>query len=318
MDNLDVIQTEAALNEALTEFDASFETKEYPEFVLPQFVPLESIGGYGQRYTRYGELDGRGDLDAGLIGDTTSSVETADVNVELKESPVVTWVQSTQWNIQALHEAREAGLPIDTWKLENLRNVATQTLQKVGFLGHARDDRLKGLLTNPNIEASSVVPTKPIDQMTAEELRSFFTSIFRAGYVKSGSVLVPDTLAIDAGDLMYLRTVNASNIITTDGGYISALTQIEAALSDIAGKQVSIKGIPAEYGQQAVAGKNRAVVYTNTNEVLRMNVPVYPETMGEVEKFKLTFEAFLYMRFGGVDIRQPDLVSYVDYESGTP
>lgn len=321
MDQLNAAQVEASLENALTEFDQSFEKKEYPAFVLPEFVPIESVGGYGGRYSQYGELDGRGDLDDGLIGDSTSSTETVDVNVEMIESPIKTWAKSTQWNIQALYEAQEAGLPLDTWKLENLRNNAMQTLQKVGFKGHVRDNRLQGLLNNSKIGVSNIVPAKPLDQMTGEELRAFFVSIFKAGYSKSGANLVPDTLAIDAVDLMTLRTITASNIITTDGGYTSALTQIEAALSDIAGRAVSIKGIPNNFAQKAGADgvKSRAVVYTNESDILRMNVPVMPENLGDlIRKNVLTFESTLYMRFGGVDIRQPDLVSYVDYSSTAP
>lgn len=321
MDELNALQVESALENALTEFDNNFAKKEYPTFVLPEFVPIESVGGYGGRYSQYGQLDGRGGLDDGLIGDTTSSTETVDVNVEMIESPIKTWAKSTQWNIQALYEAQEAGLPIDTWKLENLRNNAMQTLQKVGFKGHARDSRIQGLLNNASIDPSSVVATKPLDEMTGEELRAFFVSIFKAGYEKSGANLVPDTLAIDAVDLMTLRTIGGSKIITTDGGYVSALTQIEAALSDIAGRQVSIKGIPNNYAQKAGADgiKSRAIVYTNEADILRMNVPVMPENLGElIRKNVLTFESTMYMRFGGVDIRQPELVSYVDYNSVSP
>lgn len=317
MDELNAQAVEAALENALTEFDNNFENKEYPTFVLPEFVPIESIGGYGGRYSQYGQLDGRGSLDDGLIGDTTSSTETVDVNVELIESPIKTWAKSTQWNIQALYEAQEAGLPLDTWKLENLRNNAMQTLQKVGFKGHARDNRIQGLLNNTAIEAASVTPTKALDEMTSEELRIFFVSLFKSAYERSGANLVPDTLAIDAGDLMTLRTVGGSNIITTDGGYVSALNQIEAALSDIAGRAVSIRGIPNNYAVGAgVGGKSRAVVYSNESDILRMNVPVMPENLGEIiRKNVLTFESTMYMRFGGVDIRQPELVSYVDYDS---
>lgn len=320
MDRLDAIAVETALETALTEFDQSFATKEYPTFILPEFVTIESQGGYGGKYSEFGELDGRGDLDAGLIGDSTSSTETADVNVEMVESPIKTWSMSTQWNIQALYEAQEAGLPIDTIKLENLRNLAMQTLQKVGFVGHVRDTRIKGLLNSDKVETSDVIATKALDEMTAEELLRFFVNIFKAGYKKSGSILVPDTLAIDASDLMLLRTTTANNIITTDGGYTSALTQIEAALSDIASRKVSIKGIPSDFAVGAgTGGKSRAIVYTNEADIVRMNVPVQPETLGELtRKSALTFESTLYMRFGGVDFRQPDMASYVDYNSTTP
>jgi len=316
MDDLNFEEVQGQLQNALTEFDNSFTQTEYPEIVIGDFVDIVSIGGRGNKAALMAQIYGRGSLDDGLIGDTTSSIEAVDVDVSMKQSPIITWAKGTTWNIQALYEAQQLGLPLDTVKLENLRRNSMHTIQKTGFLGHARDSRITGLLTSPNVAVSAVTPAASLKDMTAQQARDFFAEIFVAAYNASGGNMWPDTMAIDGGDLATLALKEDSNVISLQGLPLTALDLLTQKLGKVAGRPVSIKGIPNQYAQKVpglAAGKHRAAVYTRNREFVKFNVPVMPETLG-VHRFNiLTFQSALYARFGGVDFIYPELAAYADY-----
>lgn len=308
------LTTDLALDvvaQSLEEYDSVIPQKQYPEIVIGDFLDIKAITDKGVAKNIYGVLDARGGLTDGIIGSKTTSLVTTDVSLEMAESKIVSWAKSTQWTLQELAEAQRLDINLDTTKLDVLLRNAHQTIQRNGFLGHEVEG-LEGLLNSSRVSLSSVTTTKSVAEMTPEEALAFFTELFLAGLEQTGGASMPSDLAIDSFDLARLGAKGAG-FRSGDGMSVSTLSVLQDQLSTMAGHAVNIRAIPNKYAQDVKSkGKNRAVIYTRDPSVIEYPV-MMPETINPQPFNLIAVQAGLYCRFGSVDVKDPEMVAYVDY-----
>lgn len=285
------------------------ETK-YPEIVFPQFVYVDQTTAVGITEKLHYGADEHGSLDDGLITVGTSTLDQVEVGFSPTRSYIVPWAKSVTWTKPELEQGQLLGLPLDTAKIMALNKNAHQTLQKVAFLGHARDERLTGLLNNKSVEVYNVkgsAANTKVQAMDFDKAVAFFKEIFLQGMEKTKRIEAPNTFAIDSLDLAHLALTQRANTDTT------ALEFLKKSLSAAAGREVAIKALPGNFGAQVTQGKNRAMVYINSKEHVIFDVPMSPTVLNVKEKGLLAFESGLRMAFGGVTFMEPDSALYVDY-----
>ena len=272
------------------------ETK-YPEIVFPQFVYVDQQAAVGITEKLHYGADEHGSLDDGLITTGTSTLDQVEVGFTPTRSYIVPWAKSVTWTTPELEQGKLLGLALDTAKIMALNKNAQQTLQKVAFLGHAKDTRLTGLLNN-----KSKVQAMDFDKSVA-----FFKEMFLAGMEKTKRIEAPNTFAIDSLDLAHLALTQRNNTDTT------ALEFLTKSLSAAAGREVAIKALPSNFGTRVTSSKTRAMVYVNSKEHVIFDVPMSPTVLAAQQKGLLAYESGLRMAFGGVTFMEPNSALYVDY-----
>ncbi|MCK3654229.1 hypothetical protein A4G19_10605 [Pasteurellaceae bacterium Macca] len=297
------------LRTALTEVSKNISQTKYPEITFPQFVPVDSSGNPLMDEKLHFSADISGDLDNGLITYNTNNFDQVGVSFNHTRTPVVTWAKTVQWQDIELAKAAALGFALDTQKLMALNQNAHQTLQKVAFLGHAQETRLKGLLNNPNVEVYKPTLKKAIKAMTFEESVKFFEELFLRAMEKTYRIDTPNTFAIDAMDYAYLGLLTRDKSLTDT----TALDHLTKILSGAAGKAVSIKPLPSNYGELVTDGKHRAIAYVKDANYVVMDIPQSPTVLGAAKKGLMTYESGLKMVFGGVTFKEPESALYVDY-----
>ncbi len=303
------------LASAAASFNEGFKEREYPEVQLANFVPITQKGDESIDALDYGEIEGTQDLENGLIDENTTSLETEDLNITAKKGLYLSWAKSAVYTSEAVARAKRLDIELDTAKLRNLERVALLTMQKTALLGHKKIGGVQGLLTNANVKAKDLTAGTAISAMTGAEARAFFLSLIEFGYEQNGGLLIPNTIAIDSKDLMALASKYDNSIGAVNGG-INALTAIKEALSQSTGVDVNIVGIPLGFAQDLGGkGKNRAVVYTKSEDVLSTDWALSPTAMQPFQRSVLSWEIAVKAKFTGTLIRQLDKVAYVNYKA---
>lgn len=303
------------LASAAASFNEGFKEREYPEVQLANFVPITQQGDESIDALDYGEIEGTQDLENGLIDENTTSLETEDLNITAKKGLYLSWAKSAVYTSEAVARAKRLDIELDTAKLRNLERVALLTMQKTALLGHKKIAGVQGLLTNANVKAKDLTAGVAISAMTGAEARAFFLSLIEFGYEQNGGLLIPNTIAIDSKDLMALASKYDNSIGAVNGG-VNALTAIKEALSQSTGVDVNIVGIPLGFAQDLGGkGKNRAVVYTKSEDVLSTDWALSPTAMQPFQRSVLSWEIAVKAKFTGTLIRQLDKVAYVNYKA---
>ncbi|EDJ90205.1 hypothetical protein CGSHi22421_00987 [Haemophilus influenzae R3021] len=256
------------------------ETK-YPEIVFPQFVYVDQQAAVGITEKLHYGADEHGSLDDGLITTGTSTLDQVEVGFTPTRSYIVPWAKSVTWTTPELEQGKLLGLALDTAKIMALNKNAQQTLQKVAFLGHAKDTRLTGLLNNKSVEVYNIKGTAAntkVQAMDFDKSVAFFKEIFLQGMEKTKRIEAPNTFAIDSLDLAHLALTQRNNTDTT------ALEFLTKSLSAAAGREVAIKALPSNFGTRVTSGKTRAMVYVNSKEYVIFDVPMSPTVLASQQK----------------------------------
>lgn len=298
---------------ALAAFREQMVEEKYPEIVFPQFVHVDNSGGTGLTDKLHFEVDSASDLDDGLIGDKTTSVDTVGVDFKDARTPIVSWAKGVEYTMRELEICARLGIDVDTQKIRVLRQNADQTLQKVAFVGHARDKRITGLLNSPIVTPVKALKgstaLKDFKGMSGDEMAQAIEDMFTAILDKTELIAAPDTLALPMLDF-----VAAALKPRGEGRDTSVLEYATEKLKAAAGKPVTIKGIPLKYADTAgVGGKKRALAYINSPQHVVFDIPVPPEMLDAQQKGLLAWQTGMRMDFGGVTFLEPQSAAYFDY-----
>lgn len=298
---------------ALAAFREQMVEEKYPEIVFPQFVHVDNSGGTGLTDKIHFEVESASDLDDGLVGDKTTSIDTVAVDFKDTRTPIVSWAKGVEYTLRELEICARLKIDVDTQKIRVLRQNADQTLQKVAFMGHARDKRITGLLNSPLVKPIKALKgstaAKDFALMTADEMAQALIDMFTAILEKTELIAAPDTLAIPMTDY-----VMAAVTPRGEGRDTSVLEFVTEKLKAAAGKPVTIKGIPLKYADTAgVGGKKRAISYINNPQHVVFDIPVPPEMLDAQQKGLLAWQTGMRMDFGGVTFLEPQSAAYFDY-----
>ncbi|HAS8351254.1 TPA: DUF2184 domain-containing protein [Vibrio vulnificus] len=312
MDNLDI---QEVIEQTAIDFDKSFEKQEYPDVQLGKFMTITNKGNVQTTDVAYGQETGTQDLDNGVIDESTTSLETEDVNIEAKKMYYIDWAKAVVYTKLGVERAKKLGIQLDTTKLENLRGVCLRTIQKTALIGHARRRDVTGMLNNGAVNIEDMSKQKAIGEMTGAEARAWFINLIKLGYKASDEITMPDTIAIDNMDLLTLSGLYDSSI-TNGATNINALQAIRQSLNEFAGQNIEIVGVPMGFAQGvAKQGVNRAVVYTNNESTIYTDWARAPATGDVFQRSSMSFEVPVEAQFTGAIIRKLDRFLYVDYKA---
>lgn len=312
MDNLDI---QEVIEQTAIDFDKSFEKQEYPDVQLGKFMTITNKGNVQTTDVAYGQETGTQDLDNGVIDESTTSLETEDVNIEAKKMYYIDWAKAVVYTKLGVERAKKLGIQLDTTKLENLRGVCLRTIQKTALIGHARRRDVTGMLNNGAVNIEDMSKQKAIGEMTGAEARAWFINLIKLGYKASDEIIMPDTIAIDNMDLLTLSGLYDSSI-TNGATNINALQAIGQSLNEFAGQNIEIVGVPMGFAQGvAKQGVNRAVVYTNNESTIYTDWARAPATGDVFPRSSMSFEVPVEAQFTGAIIRKLDRFLYVDYKA---
>lgn len=205
------------------------------------------------------------------------------------------------YSVQDLRAAAMANLPIEERRATAARNVLMRKLDENIWLG----DTAVGVygLANSGLVDLVTVITGTWSSATGVQILADLQKLANASELASNGEEQPDTIAM---------SITAYQICNTK--YIDTTNFNKTVLQAFKEANPHIKKVAASFRlETANAGGTggRIVAYRNDPEKLEALVPVEFETF-QVQAKAMSFETTCHMRCGGVVIRYPDSVKYMD------
>ena len=309
---------------ALTQVNKKLIRTKLAEVVFPRFVKVDSQRVVGFDTKKYLTVNGAGTTDGGLISAETTVFDSVDINFGSKSTTIRGWMKTVGWNNFALEKAKATGVDIVSEKMAFLNKIANLTIQRVAFIGHPDDERLRGLLTSKevkvinsvNASAAGIDMSKAIQDMTYDEALTFFGrafSIILDSIDEDEAGVVPNTIAIDAGDRRYLASLKSK----LPGATETALEAIKRSLENMADQSVAILGVPQGFAKKAQEKVSRICIYHNSEEYVVMDIPLSPTIVAPKDIGLVSVQTGMRAEFGGVTFKDERTAMYFDLPLAT-
>jgi hypothetical protein len=270
----------------------------YPDGHGVEMVPLlTNIDPGAQSYT-YRALDYTGQ--AKRSSNYAEDAPRADLIGLEVNTKLHSYRDAYGYSIQDLRAAAKVNLPLEDKLAMAARTILMRQLDINIWLGDT-DVAITGLANNALV--SLVTPiTGTWSSATAAQILADLQKLVSAAPIASSGIERPDTVAVAVSTYEILATTFIGN----------ALQRTVLDLFKQANPQ--IKKVAASFRlETANAGGNgpRAIAYTNDPEKIEALVPVEFEQFPPIAK-NMSFDIQCHGRFGGVAVRYPGSVKYMD------
>lgn len=284
----------------------------YPDFDYGALVPVVTEGNQWASGTLFYTMDTVGKTE--WLADQSSDVPHTDL---LRGSGSHTFYMrggAYRWTLPEINQASMQGIALSAEKASGTRRAMEQFLYGLAMSG---DDEksMKGLINQTGVTAA-VVPAngtgtvtwwanKSVDNIL-KDVNDYINTVWAAtNYIElPDTMLLPPTVFADiatrrissGGDgamtiLDYLRQKNVYTAITGRPFTIRPLRDLDTA---------------------SAGGNGRGIIYRNAREVIRFHMPMMFMFLPVFQKNSLTWEQVGIVRTGGVEVRLPKAMIYMD------
>lgn len=238
-------------------------------------------------------------------------------HVELTREKFQTGVQMAaigyDYTLEELGTAQLLGMPLTTDKAAMARRAAEEFIDVTAFSGDVRKG-YKGLInaTTPlatSAPADGTAGSRNFSAKTPDQiLRDVNTQLIGVGTDTQYSELA-DTILFPYDVLLDISTrrIDAVNQTT-----ILEWIERNNIYTKLTGQRLTIRGLIGVLDTAGTGGTKRAVFYRRSPEVLKMHVPMPFRFLPAWQSGPISYEVPGIFRLGGVDIRRPKAVRYLD------
>lgn len=286
-----------------------YQTK-YPEIRYRGLVPVDTTGPEWVKSVTYFSLDGVGQAE--WLNAGADDVPRAELVRSKMETTVSMAGIGYGWNIEELAQAQQLGIDLSASKGRVARRAAEEKTDQVAFFGDA-EKGFTGITNNPDVTAGDAAATgtgsstefadKTPGQIMAD-VNAAVTGVF-TGTAYTGlanTVLLPYTQMHQIGttqlsantETTVLQWLRTNNVYTMETG-----------------QPLTIRGIRG-LETAGDGGTARMVAYRNSEEVLKLNMPMPFRFFPVWQTGPFRFEVPGAFRIGGVDVLLPKEMIYVD------
>lgn len=283
---------------------------EYPDIIYPQLVPVDSTGDQWTQVVTYYSSDSVGQAqwfhadahDVPLVSDTKNA---ASATVQMAAI-------GYRYNEEELAVSSRLGRNLTTDRANTARRAAEEFIERIAFFGDSTMG-FTGLTNNASVTAGSVAAdgtgsTTTWATKTGDQIIRDINAALSGIYTSSYGIQTADTL------LMSLQAFN--EISTRRVAAELPITILEWVLRNNAftaqtGRELTIRAVP-RLDTAGAGSTSRMIAYRRSPDVIRMYVPMPFQFRGPWRTGPLVYEVPGVMRLGGVDVRQPAAMRYLD------
>ena len=302
----------------MTAIQKTMVDQKFYEFDITKYVPIEvGNAAYATSIITYRSFYSGGDFESGFMNNGTGGNRKPQADARFDAVPVQTqaWADTVSWNIFEIRQAQQNNQLIDliTQKQKASKKMWDLGIQSIAFLGSKSNSNIKGLLTQSGVTSNTSVMTKKISSMSDTEFQNFVAGLLPAFYAVCNYTSRPDTLILPFDDFAGLVTP-----MNTNFGFKSKGEYLLDALK-VGTQNPNFQILPLAYSMQAnnstVSGlnKNRAVLFNNTSDVIRMDIPVpFTNTLQNTLN-NFDYQSVAFGQLTGAQVYRPLEMLYLDY-----
>lgn len=285
----------------------------YPSIQYRDLVPVDTSGSEFASSVTYFSADRFGE--AGWINGNADDIPRAGTTRAKHETPVYTAGIGYGWGWEEVGKAMAMGINLSADDAFAARRAAEEMVDRVALEGDAGKG-LRGLfdytgaggvtpVSAPNGDWGTVgaAGAATVDEIIAD-MNNALLNVFNG----TNTVAIADTLLLPWSKYHLISTKRLStDSQTTVLNYFLANNVYTATT----GRPLTIRGLRG-LDSVGVSATPRLVAYRNSPEVLKLHMPMPHRFLPVHQSGPLRWEVPGVMRLGGLDIRLPKEVTYID------
>ena len=285
--------------------EASVYAIKYADIQYPNLIPVDTSAHPFAKTVTYFSSDKAGAAD--WINGNSDDIPMADVEMSQFEASVFTAGIGYGYGWEEINQAQMLGIGLANDKANAARRASEEMVDRVALEG---DDKkgFEGLFdhsavtatcaTNGDWEGGSTTPDQII-----QDVNEGLSNV----QVATNNVVLADTLIMPYARWNYIASVRLTETNMTILEWIRAnnvyTAQTGAPLTIRAARKLDTAGVSATA---------RMIAYRRNPEVLKLHMPMPHRFLPVWQTGPLRWDVPGVMRFGGLDIRLPNEISYVD------
>lgn len=285
--------------------EASVYRIRYADIQYPMLIPVDTSAHPFAKTVTYFSADKAGAAD--WINGNADDIPMADVEMSQFETPVHTAGIGYGYGFEEINQAQMLGINLTSDKAMAARRASEEMVDRIALEGDTSKG-MQGLFDNSAVPASGATNgdwqggTTTPDEII-EDVNEGLTNVQTA----TNNVVLADTLLLPYARWNYIASTRLTDTNMTILEFIrinnvyTATTQ--APLTIRATRKLDTAGVSADA---------RMVAYRRDPEVLKLHIPMSHRFLPVWQSGPLRWDVPGVFRLGGLDIRLPNEISYID------
>lgn len=275
----------------------------YADIQYPMLVPVDTSAPEWIKSVTYYSMDKRGAAD--WINENADDIPKADIESSEFETGVHAAGIGYGYGIGELNQAQYLGIPLTARKAMAARRAAEEMIDRIALLGDTAKG-FDGLIDHPDVTATGA-ENGDWDNSTPDEIIDDVNQALSLVQVATNNTVQANTLL-----LPYVRFNRLASRRLTDSA-VSILDFVRRynVYTATTGQELTIRGI-RRLDDAGVSASARMVAYRRDPEVLKLHMPMPHRFFPPWQSGAFRWEIPGMFRLGGLDIRLPSEIKYVD------
>jgi len=308
---MDSSQAVSFLQQQATSIEAELYRIKYPEYNYAALIPVDTSAGEWSKSVTFYSLDTVGK--AQWFNGNSTQMPRSDVNLRQHTHDLKMAAIGYGYNLEELNFAKRVSYNLDTERAFAARRAYEQFMYGLAISGDSSVG-MTGLINNAGVTpvvapndgtgSATTFASKSGDQI-ARDLNNMLATRHEA----SLGVELLNTVALPIEQYNLLATKRMG----TAGDEITVLEWLMKYNTYTAqtGQPLTIRMIRGLNGAGG-SGTDRAIAYVNAPDVLKLHLPMPHRFMPVYQTGPLAFEVPGIFRTGGVEVRRPGAMFYLD------
>lgn len=285
----------------------------YPDVQYPQLIPVDTSANEWAKSITYYSSDQVGR--AAWFNHMAKDIPKADVTREKNETGVEMAGIGYGYTLEELGQAMMIpGLNLSADRASAARRAYEEFVDDVALRGDTAKN-YHGLLNYPGVDTSTaqadgVNTNTTWDDKTGDQVARDINAAITGMYTATLTVEIADTVLLPIAALTSLATRRMSTDSGTDTTILAWLMRNNVYTMQT-GQALTIRGVRG-LETAAAGGNGRMVVYRRDPSVLKMHIPMPHRFLPVWQTGPLSYDVPGIFRLGGLEIRRPKAVRYVD------
>lgn len=275
----------------------------YPEIRYPGIIPVDYSAPEWIKTVDYYSMDGVGKAE--WIADRASDIPVVGLAMEKATTTVHLAGIGYDYGLEEVNQAIMLGMNLPGEKANLARLVYERMVDRVAFAGDT-EKGFQGLFNNSSVTAVSAT-TGNWASATADQILADFNLGITGLWTATNEMVYADTVLLPSAKHQIIASKRLGNEATET---VLQFLQRANVYTAETGRPLTIRGMRG-LNTAGAGGVSRSVFYRNSPEVLKMHIPMRHRFL-PVQVVGLTYKVPGIFRLGGLDIRLPKEVRYVD------
>lgn len=316
---LNMVDTQEALSFLVQQasiIEAEVYRVQYPAIQYPQLIPVDTTGNEWAKSVTFFSMDKVGA--AGWFNHLATNMPMADINKNKFEQGIEMAAVGYRYTLEEIgFTSLIPGMNLSSERADAARFAYETFVDKVAFLGDT-EKGWTGLINNSDVTRVDAAntgtgTTRTWSTKTADQIIQDVNDALTGIYTGSNTVEMADTVLLPPAALILLSSTRISN---TNENALSYLMKYNVYTLQT-GIQLTIRAVLGL--ETAGSGSTgRMVAYKKDPRVLKMHIPMPHRFLPVWQTGPIVFDIPGIFRLGGVEIRRPAAVRYVDGITPTP